>query len=220
MELSNSQRLPVPQDLAWQALNDPDVLKACIPGCEQIDKVSDTEYAIAMTAAVGPVKAKFKGKLSLFDLQPPSAYSLKFDGQGGVAGFGSGTANVSLAPEGTHTMLNYNVKAQVGGKLAQVGSRLIDGAARKMADDFFTRFNTEVASRYPEAAAAAGAAAAVPAEGAVTGAPSAMPPPVGAGAPASSASRAPSAGTGGVPLWLRIAIAVAIAVALYYGMSR
>lgn len=151
MELVNSQRLPVNQQQAWQALNDPEVLKACIPGCDQIDKLSDTEYSIGMTAAVGPVKARFKGKLTLFDLNPPRSYSIKFDGQGGVAGFGSGTAKVELEPQGEQTDLNYNVNAQVGGKLAQVGSRLIDGAARKMADDFFGRFNEEVARRFGRA---------------------------------------------------------------------
>ncbi len=121
------------------------MLKACIPGCESIDKTSDTEYAVAMTASVGPVKARFKGKLRLSDLNPPNSYSLAFEGSGGAAGFGKGSAQVSLTPEAQSTRLRYTANASVGGKLAQVGSRLIDGVAKKMADDFFARFNATVA---------------------------------------------------------------------------
>ena len=138
----------------WEALNDPEVLKACIPGCDSIEKLSDTEYKVAMTAAVGPVKAKFSGKLQLSDLNPPNSYSLAFEGSGGAAGFGKGGAHVTLAPEAGGTKLSYTAKATVGGKLAQVGSRLVDAASRKMADDFFTRFNDTLA---PPAAAAAAA---------------------------------------------------------------
>jgi carbon monoxide dehydrogenase subunit G len=126
-------------------LNDPEVLKACIPGCETIEKVSDNEYRIVMTAAVGPVKAKFNGKLVLSDLNPPNSYSISFEGSGGAAGFGKGSAHVALEPEGTGTRLRYGAKASIGGKLAQVGSRLIDGVAKKMADDFFTAFNRTLA---------------------------------------------------------------------------
>jgi carbon monoxide dehydrogenase subunit G len=130
----------------WAALNDPEILKACIPGCESIERVTDSEYAVRMTARVGPVAAKFKGKLTLSDLKPPQSYSIAFEGQGGVAGFGKGGAQVQLAPEGDATRLSYQVKASVGGKLAQIGSRLVDAAARKLADDFFTAFNEKVAS--------------------------------------------------------------------------
>src|SRR5712672_2700957 len=145
MEMTGEQLIPVPQAEVWRALNDPEVLKACIPGCEAIDKVSDNEYRVAMTASVGPVKAKFAGKLTLSDLQPPNSYSLSFEGSGGAAGFGKGGAHVSLKPEGTATRLAYTAKASVGGKLAQVGSRLIDGVAKKMADDFFVAFNEKLA---------------------------------------------------------------------------
>ena len=158
MEMTGEHLIPVPQQKVWDALNDPEVLKACIPGCETIDKVSDTEYKVALTAAVGPVKAKFNGKLLLADLNPPNSYAISFEGSGGAAGFGKGGATVVLAPDGEGTKLVYSAKATVGGKLAQVGSRLIDGVAAKMASDFFSRFNQHVAP-----AAAAGEAAAAPA---------------------------------------------------------
>jgi len=151
MDMTGEQLIPLPQQRVWEALNDPEVLKACIPGCESIEKVSDTEYKVAMTAAVGPVKARFAGKLLLGDLNPPRSYSLAFEGSGGAAGFGKGTAQVSLTPDGDSTRLTYKASATVGGKLAQVGSRLIDGVARKMADEFFARFNRTVA---PQPAAA------------------------------------------------------------------
>jgi carbon monoxide dehydrogenase subunit G len=154
MEMTGEQLIPLPQQRVWEALNDPEVLKACIPGCETIDKVSDTEYAVAMVAAVGPVKAKFNGKLKLADLNPPSSYSIAFEGSGGAAGFGKGGAHVDLLPEGESTRLRFNANASVGGRLAQVGSRLIDGVAKKMADDFFARFNATVAPPAPAATAA------------------------------------------------------------------
>jgi carbon monoxide dehydrogenase subunit G len=145
MEMSGEQRIALVQQKVWDALNDPEILKACIPGCDSIEKVSDSEYKLGITAAVGPVKARFAGKLQLKDLNPPNSYALAFDGSGGAAGFGKGGATVALTPEGDATLLKYTANAQVGGKLAQVGSRLIDGVARKMADDFFARFNAKVA---------------------------------------------------------------------------
>ena len=145
MEMTGEQLIPLPQQRVWEALNDPAILKACIPGCESIEKVSDTEYKVVMTAAIGPVKAKFNGKLLLADLNPPHSYSIAFEGSGGAAGFGKGAARVSLLPEGSGTRLTYNATASVGGKLAQIGSRLIDGVAKKMSDDFFARFNATVA---------------------------------------------------------------------------
>ena len=145
MEMTGQQFIPRPQQRVWEALNDPQVLKACIPGCESVEKVSDSEYKLAMTAAVGPVKARFTGKLLLSDLDPPNAYSLAFEGSGGAAGFGKGSSRVTLTPESGGTRLSYSAKATVGGKLAQVGSRLIDGVAKKMTDDFFTRFNETLA---------------------------------------------------------------------------
>ncbi len=157
MEMTGEQLIPVPQAEVWRGLNDPEVLKACIAGCETIEKISDNEYRVVMVAAVGPVKAKFNGKLLLSDLNPPNSYSLSFEGSGGAAGFGKGGAQVALKPEGAGTRLTYSAKASVGGKLAQVGSRLIDGVARKMADDFFTAFNEKLAptARPAEAGAAA-----------------------------------------------------------------
>ncbi len=148
MEMKGEQLVPASQTQVWDALNDPAVLKACVPGCESIDKLTDNEYQVLMVARVGPVSAKFKGKLSISDQKPPDSYAIAFDGQGGVAGFGKGNANVSLAPEGDATRLSYAVKATVGGKLAQIGSRLVDAAARKIADSFFKAFNEKVASMY------------------------------------------------------------------------
>jgi len=141
MEMTGEQFIALPQQRVWEALNDPDVLKACIPGCESVEKVSATEYKLAMTAAIGPVKTRFTGKLVLSDLNPPHSYSLVFEGSGGAAGFGKGSSQVRLTPETGGTRLSYTAKASVGGKLAQVGSRLIDGVAKKMAEDFFARFN-------------------------------------------------------------------------------
>lgn len=154
MEMSGEQHIPLPQQRVWEALNDPEILKACIPGCESIDRVSENEYKVAMTAAVGPVKAKFSGKLLLADMNPPNSYSLAFEGSGGAAGFGKGSAQVSLAPESGGTLLTYKATASVGGKLAQIGSRLIDGVAKKMSDDFFIRFNKTVAPAEISAGAA------------------------------------------------------------------
>ncbi|MDX1375423.1 MAG: carbon monoxide dehydrogenase subunit G [Burkholderiales bacterium] len=145
MEMNGEQRIPATQQRTWEALNDPEVLKACVPGCESIEKLSDTDYQVLMTARVGPVSAKFKGKLSLSDLDPPNAYSIAFEGQGGVAGFGKGGARVRLEPENDETVLRYDVKASVGGKLAQIGSRLVDAAAKKIANDFFSAFNAHMA---------------------------------------------------------------------------
>lgn len=152
MEMTGEQLIPAAQAEVWRGLNDPEVLKACISGCESIEKLTDTEYTVATTATIGPVKAKFRGKLQLADLDPPNSYSLSFDGQGGAAGFAKGSAKVSLAAEGAGTRLSYAVKAQVGGKLAQIGSRLIDGVAKKLADDFFSAFNQKIAGPAPAAA--------------------------------------------------------------------
>jgi hypothetical protein len=140
MDMKGSRVVPTDIDTTWRALNDPAVLRACIPGCESIDRVSDTEYGVAMTARVGPVSAKFSGRLLLADIAAPRSYTLKFEGQGGAAGFANGTAKVELSPTDGGTRIDYVVNAQVGGKLAQIGSRLIDGAAAKVADDFFARF--------------------------------------------------------------------------------
>jgi carbon monoxide dehydrogenase subunit G len=151
MEMTGEQIIPLPQQRVWEGLNDPEVLKACIPGCDSIERVSDTEYRVAMTAAVGPVKAKFSGKLLLSEVNAPTSYRLSFEGSGGAAGFGKGSAVVKLGPDGAGTRLGYTANAQVGGKLAQVGSRLIDGVAKKMADEFFQRFNDKLVGPAPAA---------------------------------------------------------------------
>jgi carbon monoxide dehydrogenase subunit G len=140
MELTSSRTVPASVEATWAALNDPETLKACIPGCETIERVSDTEFRVAMTARVGPVSAKFSGRIVLADLVPPTSYRLSFEGQGGGAGFARGEAKVALVPEANGTRIDYTANAQVGGKLAQIGSRLVDGAAAKVADDFFARF--------------------------------------------------------------------------------
>jgi uncharacterized protein len=145
MELTESHSLPVPQQRAWEALNDTAILKACIPGCESIEPDGETGYAVALTAAVGPVKARFKGRMELTDIDAPRSYTILFEGQGGAAGFGKGSAQVTLAPESENaTTLTYTANAQVGGKLAQIGSRLVDGAARKIAAEFFKRFGEQL----------------------------------------------------------------------------
>jgi uncharacterized protein len=144
MEMSGEERIPASQADTWAALNDPEILKACIPGCESIERVAENEYQVLMVARVGPVSAKFKGKLALADINPPDSYSLAFEGQGGAAGFGKGSAQVRLAPEGDGTLLRYQAQASVGGKLAQIGSRLVDAAARKVSHDFFAAFNEKM----------------------------------------------------------------------------
>jgi carbon monoxide dehydrogenase subunit G len=140
MEMHGERRIPAPREAVWARLNDAETLKNCIPGCQEIEKTSDTEFAAKVRAKVGPVSANFSGKVTLGDLDPPNGYTISGEGQGGVAGFAKGSAKVSLDEEGGETVLRYGVQAQVGGKLAQIGSRLIDASARKMADDFFTRF--------------------------------------------------------------------------------
>lgn len=145
MEMTGEQLIPASQQETWSALNDPEVLRACVPGCESITKVNENEYQVQMTARVGPVSAKFRGRLSLFDIKAPDSYSLAFEGQGGAAGFAKGAAQVALSPQGKQTRLGYQAKANVGGKLAQIGSRLILGTARKLADGFFKKFAETVA---------------------------------------------------------------------------
>ena len=140
MEMNGSRTVPADIDTTWRALNDPEVLKACIAGCESVERVSDNEYRLAMTARVGPVSARFTGRIVLADIVAPTSYTLSFEGQGGAAGFAKGEARVALADNNPGTRIDYQAKAQVGGKLAQIGSRLVDGAAAKVADDFFARF--------------------------------------------------------------------------------
>ncbi len=150
MEMTGEQLIHATQADTWTALNDPQILKACLPGCESIELTGPYEYAVQMTARVGPVSAKFKGKMSLSNIQVPNSYSIAFEGQGGVAGFAKGSADVSLAAEGHDTRLSYKAKANVGGKLAQIGSRLVDAAANKVAGEFFAAFNEKISKKNPE----------------------------------------------------------------------
>jgi hypothetical protein len=159
MKMTGERLLPVTPQQAWDALNDPDMLKDCIPGCESVTMTEPQRYELVMAAKIGPVSARFKGRLTQSDVVEPASYTVQFDGQGGAAGFGKGTAAVRLAPVDGGTQLAYDVSAQIGGKLAQIGSRLVDSAARKIADDFFANFEARLRER-AGAAQVGGAAAA------------------------------------------------------------
>jgi carbon monoxide dehydrogenase subunit G len=200
MDMEGTRALAVTQQQAWQALNDPEVLKLCIPGCDRIEPTGDDQYAVGLAVKIGPVAAKFSGKITLSEVVPPESYTISFDGQGGVAGFGKGVSRVRLSPqtEGPGCVLDYKVQAQVGGKIAQLGQRLIDGVAKSMAEDFFKRFDDEMQRRYPpaEPAAAASSASTLPAV-------------------------APGADSGPmVPKWVWIVAAVAIAAVLLLLLKR
>lgn len=209
MELEASRVLPADRETVWAALNDPETLRRCIPGCESLERAEDGTLAAKVTAKVGPVSAKFAGTVALHDQVPPESYRLAFQGQGGAAGFAKGEAWVRLEamPEGGTTM-HYRSKASIGGKLAQVGARLVDASARKLADDFFDRFAKEVtppAPAEPVAEAVAGTAAA---GGTVAGA---------APSPGSTPPGAPTQG-GSRTVW--IVAAVAVAALLAWWLSR
>ncbi len=190
MDMQGKRQLAITQQAAWDALNDPTVLKLCIPGCEKIEATGDNQYSMAVALKIGPLAAKFAGKIALSDINPPQSYTIAFDGQGGAAGFGKGSAQVQLTPNADGHELAYTVHASVGGKIAQVGQRLIDGVAKSMAEDFFKRFDDEMQRRHPEAYAQKATAALEPA--AATG----------------------DAG-GGIPLWVWLLAGVGTA-ALYY----
>ncbi|WP_374305111.1 carbon monoxide dehydrogenase subunit G [Ferrovibrio sp.] len=201
MELTGEQLIPAPRAKVWDALYDPDILRQCIAGCETVTKTSDTEFEATVQVKVGPVKAKFKGKVTLTDLDPPNSCTIQGEAQGGVAaGFGKGNAKVQLADAqidgapGGATKLTYSVQAQVGGKLAQIGARLIDGVAAKMAEDFFAKFNQIVAAPQEQGTAPAAGAAEVEAT-----------------PPAAAQPAAPV--TGGIPSWLWIAGLIVIVCA-------
>jgi len=149
MEMQGQRRLPVEQALVWEALNDPEMLKLCVPGCEKFEVEGEGAYTVVTALKIGPVSARFTGKVKLSDVQPPQSYTLGFEGQGGVAGFGKGTSAVRLEPAEGGCDLHYTVNATVGGKIAQLGQRLIDGVARSLADDFFKRFEAELLRRHP-----------------------------------------------------------------------
>lgn len=140
MKLSDEKRIAAPREAVWAGLNDPEVLKASIPGCDSLDKTSDTGFEAVVRAKVGPVKAKFKGVVELSDLNPPESYRISGEGKGGAAGFAKGGATVTLVEDGDGTILKYDVDADVGGKLAQIGGRLLEGTTKKLAGEFFDNF--------------------------------------------------------------------------------
>ena len=140
MNMSGECVIPTSRQAVWEALNDPELLKQCIPGCDEVNKTSDTSFEAKVTAKVGPVRAKFSGTVEMSDIDPPNGYTISGEGSGGAAGFAKGGAKVTLTDDDGGTKLNYTVDATVGGKLAQIGSRLIDSTAKKMANDFFKKF--------------------------------------------------------------------------------
>ncbi len=199
MDMTGEYRIAAPRQKVWEALNDPDILKQCIPGCETIEKLSPTEMTATVRAKVGPVSARFGGKVTLSDLDPPNGYRISGEGTGGPAGFAKGGATVKLVDDGGATKLTYAVEANVGGKLAQIGSRLIDATARQMAENFFAKFAETVGGPAPAAAVAA------PAPGVAAPAPSAAPKP---------AAQAPSGRMSPV-IWVTV-LAVVVLALLYF----
>jgi carbon monoxide dehydrogenase subunit G len=165
MDMTGEYRIAATREKVWAALNDPDVLRASIPGCQSLDKVSDNEFAARVVAKVGPVKSTFNGHVTLTNINAPESYTISGEGKGGAAGFAKGGADVSLKEESGETVLSYTAKADVGGKLAQLGSRLIDGTAKKMADEFFANFQQQVTVPAPAPEAPAAPAPAEVAEG-------------------------------------------------------
>ncbi len=152
MELKGERTLPVARDVAWAALNDVEALKAAVPGCESFVATGDNAYDVSVNAAIGPVKARFKGKLELADVMAPESYAIRFDLQGGAAGFSRGTARVELVEQGAaSTLMRYVVDASVGGRIAQIGSRLVDAASATLADRFFATFAADLAAKHPAA---------------------------------------------------------------------
>ncbi|MSQ85516.1 MAG: carbon monoxide dehydrogenase [Alphaproteobacteria bacterium] len=147
MDMKGEYRIPAPRAAVWAALNDVDVLKAAIPGCDSINRLSDTEIEATVTAKIGPVKASFKGLVTLSDIDPPNGYTIRGEGKGGPAGFAKGGAKVRLVDVGSETILSYKVDASVGGKIAQIGARLIDSTAKKLADEFFAKFSALAAAK-------------------------------------------------------------------------
>ena len=146
MELDGEFHIPASPERVWRALNDPEILRRALPGCQELEKISDTEFTAKVTLKIGPVKATFKGRVTLSDLDPPNGYSIQGEGQGGVAGFAKGGARVTLAPDGDGTLLRYQASATVGGKLAQLGQRMIAGASRKLAGQFFLGLSEAIVS--------------------------------------------------------------------------
>ena len=187
MDLTGDYRIPAPRDAVWAALNDPEVLKACIPGCEELNKNSETEFVAKVVAKIGPVKASFGGKVTLSDIDAPNGYTITGEGQGGAAGFAKGGAKVRLesVDSGAATILHYAADAQIGGKLAQIGSRLVEGTAKKLADEFFAAFAAQATAKAGAIPAQTPATAAAPAAAPVVMAPES----IGAASPEAQAKR-------------------------------
>jgi carbon monoxide dehydrogenase subunit G len=181
MDMSGEQLIPAPREVVWQALNDPEILKLCIPGCQELVKSSETQMSAKVVLKVGPVSARFEGAVTLSDLDPPNGYRISGEGQGGMAGFAKGEARVTLEAAGADTILRYEVNAQVGGKLAQLGARLIDATAKQMSGAFFKRFAQEIIARRTLGQGDEPASAAMP------------PPPPTPAAPVAHSPGAPSA---------------------------
>ena len=153
MDITGQYRIAAPREVVWAALNDPDVLRRCIPGCQELKRTSDTEFTAKVTLKIGPMNTNFTGAVTLQDLDPPKGYTISGQGQGGAAGFAKGSAHVTLAEDGGHTVLDYIAKADVGGKLASLGGRLIQATSKKLADEFFSKFAAEVGGEDEPAAA-------------------------------------------------------------------
>lgn len=210
MEFSGDYRIPAPVPRVWEALNDAEVLQACIPGCRELQRTSDTGFTAVVATKVGPISAVFKGRVTLADLNPPHGYTLVGEGQGGAAGFARLSARVALAEDGDGTQLRYEAQAEIGGKLASVGSRLVQSVAKKNADDFFSAFAARLGGAAVAPPAAEPATAREAAEGAaVPGAPAA--------APAAAATPAPPAG---LPVWVVALIAGGCGVVLGFVLGR
>ena len=206
MELTGEYRIPAPRERVWAALNDPQVLKAAIAGCQELEKVTDSEFRAIVATKVGPVSATFRGTVTLSDQDPPNGYTLTGQGQGGAAGFAKMRSRVSLAPDGDATVLTYTANAEIGGKLAAVGSRLVQSVAKKNADDFFGAFATQLGG----GAAVKPAEVVAPVPAPVAAAPAALPIPVPA--PAGGGLGAP------VPAWL-VVFGTGIGIALGYALA-
>lgn len=204
MDLTGEYRIPAPRDDVWRALNDPNILKQCIPGCESVEKLSDTQFTAKVVLKIGPMTAKFSGKGTLSNLDPPNGYTITGEGQGGVAGFGKGTADVKLVSDGNATVMHYKAAAQVGGKMAQLGARLIDSTTKKLADEFFGKFAQVVSP-----AAAAPSPEEVPEAG---GAPAPMAAPAG--------GPAPEGGRVKPVVWIPILVAVIAVIWWWFSRSH
>jgi carbon monoxide dehydrogenase subunit G len=164
MDMNGERRIPAPRQRVWDALNDPEMLKAAIPGCESVTKTADDAFEAKVSVKIGPMAAKFGGKVKLENIQAPASYTISGEGNGGAMGFAKGGADVALEEVGPYeTLLKFAVKAQVGGKMAQLGARLIDATAKQMSDQFFDRFAAAVAAAEPAAAAPGAAQAPLPA---------------------------------------------------------